>query len=108
MTMPLVAAFSASCSAKATSAPRPAASEGSIAARVTTGDPPVPASAVPPATTTPVPMAAAVVDTTANAIHRRGPRDHRGIAPVLLRDMGLVSLGTVEPGGAAGGADALD
>ena len=35
MTVPLVAAFSASCSRKATLAPRPATSAGSSAARVT-------------------------------------------------------------------------
>src|SRR6185503_3264188 len=37
MTVPVVAAFSASCSANATVAPRPATSAGSRAARVTTG-----------------------------------------------------------------------
>jgi hypothetical protein len=37
ITTPLVAAFSASCSRKLTVAPRPATSDGSSAARVTTG-----------------------------------------------------------------------
>ena len=37
MTVPLVEAFSASCSAKPTVAPRPATSDGSSAARVAAG-----------------------------------------------------------------------
>src|SRR5882724_6125751 len=37
---PVVTAFSASCSAKATAAPRPATRDGSRAARVTAGDGP--------------------------------------------------------------------
>jgi hypothetical protein len=48
MTVPVVTAFSASCSTKLTCAPRPATSAGSRAARVTTGAtaaPAVPASA---------------------------------------------------------------
>src|SRR6478736_3844290 len=39
MTVPFVAAFSASCSRNGTVAPRPATSAGSRAARVTTGAP---------------------------------------------------------------------
>ena len=66
MTVPFVAAFSASCSANPGSAPRPATSAGSSAARVTTGPadfvPEVPACAVPPSPS-PIPAAAATTAT---------------------------------------------
>src|SRR5262249_50729485 len=94
MIVPLVAAFSASCSSKATAAPRPATSDGSMAARVTwapagvAGEPPASAGPAPPPTSAP---------TAATASHRgvrdhRGGRDHRPAAPVLLLDIDRLSL----------------
>jgi hypothetical protein len=68
MMVPLVVAFSASCSAKPTVAPRPATRDGSRAARVTTG-PAEPASALPP------------THDHADAEGRRGRRDGRQDGP---------------------------
>src|SRR4051794_12213369 len=79
MTVPLVLAFSASCSTKPTLAPRPAVSAGSMAARVTAGADPAAEAGPAPVTTTPRPTAAAV----AAAAHRGGPADHRDKGPVL-------------------------
>src|SRR5688500_3078924 len=95
MTVPFVLAFSASCSRKATLAPRPAVSAGSRAARVTTGDAPAAEAGPAPVTTTPRPTAAAV----AAAARRGGPLDHRANGPVL-RDIDDSIL--------SGGADARD
>src|SRR5262245_51734531 len=94
MMLPLMAAFSASCSAKATLAPRPATSAGSSPARVTTGTaatvpdaPATPANAVPLLATMDRPTPAAVADATATAAHRLRPLDHRATALVMLGDM---------------------
>src|SRR4051812_3561080 len=54
MIEPFVAAFSASCSAKSTLAPRPATSDGARAARVTTGDAELEAEAGADSATRPV------------------------------------------------------
>src|ERR1051326_3480858 len=69
MTVPLVAAFSASCSLNATLAPRPATSAGSRAARVT-GLGVESASAPPPATMLNATPASTVVDATPTVAHR--------------------------------------
>ena len=61
--VPFVAACSASCSTKSTLAPRPVTSDGSRAARVTTGV--VSACAVPVPTVAPMTRAATAVDRTA-------------------------------------------
>ena len=93
MTVPLVAAFSASCSAKATLAPRPATRAGSSPARVTAGAGPagvVPANAVPAPPTMLTTTAAAAVEARPTSTQRR-----RAAGWFLLRDIGcLVSLGT--------------
>jgi hypothetical protein len=71
MTTPSVVAFSASCSAKSTVAPRPATNAGSSAARVTTGvDPSTPANAdwAPPSI-----RLRLATDAVATAAHRDGP-----------------------------------
>lgn len=83
MTVPVVAACSASCSRKATSAPRPATRAGSSPARVTTGARES-AAAVPSATPSPSPVAA----TTATVSHRDRlwERPVRAIADPFLSD----------------------
>jgi hypothetical protein len=58
MIVPFVVAFSASCSTKSTLAPRPATSEGSRAARVTTGAEAAAAEPVPTARVSPKAVAA--------------------------------------------------
>ncbi|GAA3230922.1 hypothetical protein GCM10010532_066170 [Dactylosporangium siamense] len=101
MTVPFVLAFSASCSTKATLAPRPAVSAGSIAARVTTGAVPAAVAGPAPVTTTPRPTAAAV----AAAAHRGGPLDHRAKGPVLRDiDDSILSGGGRTPETLYGGA----
>ena len=94
MTVPFVAAFSASCSAKPSSAPRPATSDGSRAARVTTGAGAVAepglASAGPPDT---IPRPAVAARAMMAAAMCRGLRDHAACAPVLLRAMGYMPFG---------------
>src|SRR5690349_8999870 len=95
MTVPLVTAFSASCSAKSTVAPRPETSAGSRAARVTTGAAAVggPAWAAP-AAATPSPNAAAVTVT-----QRDGRAGHLAVRPRMLGDIeSLVSRGGVRNG----------
>src|SRR5262245_2427322 len=86
MTVPLVAAFSASCSRKLTEAPRPATSAGSSAARVTTGA--VPALAGPAMPITPRPRAA----TDATASKRDGVRDIKDSFLWRGREMGTLTL----------------
>src|ERR1700736_5604010 len=93
MIVPFVAAFSASCSTKPGSAPRPETSDGSRGARLPTGAeaaaPPALAKAGLPQTIL-RPTVATV--TTVAAAFRRRRLDHVGSAPVLLRDIDYLPL----------------
>ena len=87
---------------ESTLAPRPVTSDGSRAARVTTGAEPAfaltSAKAVlaPPPAMTLRPTAAAVADASPAATQRDGPLDHLAATPMMLRDIeSLVSLGMV-------------
>src|SRR5690242_16183108 len=80
MTVPLVAAPSASCSAKATLAPRPATRSGASAARVAAGTGPR-GDTAPRATPAPLPATTLITaaptptDAVDIAAHRRGRPD---------------------------------
>ena len=93
MTVPSVTAFSASCSANPGSAPRPETSDGSRAARVTTGagaaEPGLASAGRPDA----IPRPAVAARAMMAAAMCRGLRDHAARAPVLLRAMGYMPFG---------------
>src|SRR6185369_3939407 len=106
MTVPFVAAVSASCTAKATVAPRPATSAGFSAARVTIGEGPVAAKAVPaplPATTL-----TTAAPTTIAAGHRRNPLENLELAALMLRAIErLVSVRGNSPDASRGARPAV-